>query len=174
MAIVTSYSGSLTLALQLLCAYSGERTGSEQADDRVSVQFDPAGGDAPTLSGFLEGVAAVTNTPTDLLLAHATDPLQGLGSARYSEGFSVASSKIKVIHFRNEDATNSVIIARAAANGLPLFEDDEDALRLGPGDFLTLTRKAGLAALTTGGNDALTVVTSAGTASLRLIVGYGP
>lgn len=173
MAITTAYSGSARLEVKLRCAYSGERGGGESADFLLSAALAAAGGDDPTLSGFVQGTLVAA--AGDLLLAHATDPLQAMGSARYSEGFTVAGSKLKLLVIRNNDPTNSVTIIRGAANGLPIFLAAGDGVTLGPGQVLFLYNPAGLtAALTTGSNDKLTVSVSAGTPSCDFLAAYGP
>ena len=174
MATTVTYSGRTLLEISLRAAYSGERSGGEEAEDKVSVTFAAAGGTAPTLSGFVEGVITATTTPTNILVAHASDPFQGLGSAEYSRGFAPASAKLKLIYFRNTDDTDSVTIARAAANGLPIFDAAGDAITLAPGEVFLLYRKAGTAALTTGSNDALALTASANTPEVFCILGYGP
>lgn len=172
MAVTTTYSGSLSIALRLAAALSGDRTGSEVASASDSLTFAAAGGDAPTLSGFLSGTA--TAAAGDWLLAHATDPLQGMGDAGYSEGFTVAGAKLKLLYVKNNDSTNSVTIARGATNGLPLFDAASDSITLAPGDIFLFFKKAGGAALTTGSNDKLTLSVSAGAPSLTVIAAYGP
>ena len=172
MSVTTTYSGSVSLALRLAAALSGDRTGSEVATASDSITFAAAGGDAPTLSGFLSGTAAAA--AGDWLLAHATDPLQGMGDAAYSEGFAVAGTKLKLLYIKNNNSTNSATIARGATNGLPLFDTAGDSITLAPGDIFLFYKKAGTAALTTGSNDKLTVSVSGGTPSLTVVAAYGP
>jgi hypothetical protein len=163
----------LALQIALRAAYSGDRDGGEEARAALSVAFAPTGGTAPTLSGFLKGTVAAA--AGDLLLAHATDPLQGMGDARYSEGFAVAGTKLKLLFIQNNDPTNSVTIIRGAANGLPIFAAAGDGLTILPGGVLFLYDPAGLtAALVSGSNDKLTASVSGGTPSCEIICGYGP
>ncbi len=109
----------------------------------------------------------------DLLLAHATDPLQGMGDAAYAPGFTVASSKLKTLVIQNTDSTDSITVARGAANGLPVFDAASDAITLAPGDFFIYHKKAGTAALTTGSNDKLTISVSAGSPTFEIMAIYG-
>jgi hypothetical protein len=173
LAITTTYSGSLALQIALRAAYSGDREGGEEAKIALAIAFAAAGGTAPTLSGFLKGT--VTAAAGDLLLAHATDPLQGMGDARYTEGFAVAGTKLKLFFFQNNDPTNSVTIIRGAANGLPIFAAAGDGLTVLPGGVVFLYDPAGLtAALVSGTNDKATLAVSAGAPSCTLLAGYGP
>ena len=173
MAITTALSGSAVLQLLFRAAYSGDRGGGEEMEKRLSVVFAAAGGAAPTISGFVGGT--IVAAAGDLLLAHATDPFQAMGSARYSEGFAVAGTKLKGFFFQNNDAAETVTIVRGAANGLPIFLAAGDGLTVGPGAHLWLYNPLGLtAALTTGSNDKLTISVSGGTPSCDVIAVYGP
>lgn len=173
MALTTTYSGSLSLAIALRSAFGGDYSGGQEAEERLSVTFAAAGGTAPTLSGFLMGTADAA--AGDWLLAHATDPFQGMGDATYSAGFTVAGTKLKLLYIKNEDATNSVTIIRGAANGLPIFAAAGDGLTILPGGVLLLYDPAGLtAALTTTSNDKLTLSVSGGSPDLTVLCGYGP
>jgi hypothetical protein len=124
------------------------------------------------VSGFLAG--QFTAAAGDLLLAHATDPLGAMGSETYSAGFSPASSKLKILAIQNTDATNTVTVARAAANGLPIFAAAGDGTTLDAGGCFFWFNKAGTAALTTGTNDALTISVGGGTPICNLVAIYGP
>jgi hypothetical protein len=172
MATTRAYSGKLTTSARFSALLSGDRTGSEVAEQSNNITFDPAGGDAPTISGFLSGEA--TCAAGDWLLAHATDPLQGMGASVYSGDFTVAGTKLKYLEIRNEDATNSITISRKTTNGLPIFNAADDAITLAPGDILIIHKKAGTAALSTGSNDALTVAVSGGSPVAQIIAAYGP
>lgn len=174
MATTTDYSGRLAVELLLQAVLSGDREGVEKTPDdlNLAVRFEAAGGDAPTLSGFLHGDGSISGATT-LLLAHATDPFQGAGDAAYSEGFTLSGAKLKCLLLENTGEVN-LTVARSASNGLPIFDANGDALTLAPGDALLIYRKAGTAALVTGTNDALTVTPASGTGEFRLAVGYGP
>ena len=172
MAISTTYSGSLNLSGEALCQYGTDRTGAERDVISEAITFAASGGTAPTISGFFKGVATIA--AGDWLLAHASDPLQGMGDARYSEGFAVAGTKLKLLMVKNLDSTNSITIARGAANGLPIFDAAGDAVTLAPGDIFLFYKKAGTAALTTGSNDKLTLSASAGSPTCDVRAWYGP
>ena len=172
MASTIAYSGSLSITALLTAALSGEKTGSETARIAKSITFAATGGTAPTLSGWFIGTG--TAAAGNILLAHATDPLQGMGAETYSQGFTVAGTKLKILILENLDTTNSITFTRGAANGLPIFDAASDAITLAPGDVFVYFKKAGTAALTTGSNDKLTVSVSAGSPTFRILVGYGP
>lgn len=172
MATTTTYSGTTSISVAMRNALSGELTGEENAIFSAALTFAAAGGTAPTLSGFFKGTA--TCAAGDWLLAHATDPLQSQGSATYSQGFTVASSKLKLLVVKNEDSTNSITIARGSTNGLPIFDAASDAITLAPGDIFLYYKQAGTAALTTGSNDKLTISVSGGSPTATVLAAYGP
>jgi hypothetical protein len=174
MATSTVYSGRLAVDLLLQAVLSGDKAGVEKTPDDLglSVRFGAAGGDAPTLSGFLHGEGSISGATT-LLLAHASDPFQGAGDASYSEGFTVAGSKLKVLALINTGSVN-LTVARAASNGLPILDANGDALTLDPGGMLLLYRPAGTVALATGTSDGLTITPASGTGNFQLAAGYGP
>lgn len=151
---------------------SGDASGGVTYPISDTQQWNASGGDAPTLSGILSG--QFTAAAGDLLLAHATDPLQGMGDASYSPGFTVAGSKLKRIRIKNTDGTNMVTVKRGAANGLPILDTAGAGVPIGPGDTFDLTIKAGMAALSTGSNDKLTVSVSGGSPVCDIEVWYGP
>lgn len=172
MATTTVYSGTLTLKALARVAFSGDSTGGRTAEETINLIFAAAGGTDPTLSGFLKGT--VTVAAGDILLAHATDPFQGMGDATYSDGFTVAGAKLKLIVCRNAHATASITVSRAASNGLPIFAAAGDGITIPPGGFFCLYLPTGTAALTTGSNDALTLAPSAGSPTLEVTAFYGP
>ena len=174
MAVTSTYEGSLSLRLEALAKLAGDYDGLKRALVQINRTFAPAGGSAPTISGFLFGTATVTTTPTDVLLAHATDPLQGLGDATYPDGFTVAGAKLKGLWLRNNDTVDAVLVERAAANGLPVFDAAGDGISIPAGGEVWLYLPAGTAALSTGSNDALTLTAAAGTCSLEILAIYGP
>jgi hypothetical protein len=170
MSITRTYAGSVNLGIALSVSKSGDVTGKDSAALTAALAF--AAAVAPTISGFLSGVFVAA--AGDLLLAHATDPLQAMGDAAYSDGFTVAGSKLKFLFIRNNDGTNSVTISRGATNGLPVFDAAGDSVTLGPGDWFLFFKKAGTAALVTGTNDKLTIAVSGGTPSCDIVAVYGP
>lgn len=168
-----AYSGSIGLYLNALVTADGDPiTGNMRLQEALDATLAAAGGSAPTISGFLAG--EITAAAGDLLLAHATDPFQGMGSEAYSPGFTPASSKIKALYIRNTDDTNTITIARGATNGLPIFDAAEDSITLAAGDCFFYYKKAGTAALTTGSNDKLTISVGAGSPTADVVVIYGP
>lgn len=172
MAVTTTFSGSANIAIEGLATFSVDRTGAQRATINKALTFAASGGSAPTISGFLYGT--LTCSAGDILLAHATDPFQGMGDADYSPGFTVASSKLKLLYFENTDSTNTITIARKTTNGLPIFNAADDALTLAAGDVFLYFKRAGTAALTTGSNDALTISVGAGSPTMIACVLYGP
>jgi hypothetical protein len=175
MATTVTYSGSASISVVLSAALSGEKTGSELARWLKSITFAAAGGTAPTLAGFMigDGVAAAG----DILLAHATDPLQGMGSANYSEGFDPAGDLLKILIFENLSTTTGqdITVTRGAANGLEILSAAGDAFLVKPGGFRVFYDPVGLtAALVSGGNDKLTLAVAAGSPGFRVLAGYGP
>ncbi len=173
MATTYSYSGSLLFTLLASVAFSGETTGTQQSKKQLTITFDPSGGDAPTISGFLSGSLSFSGS-VDMLLADPTDPTQAAGTAAYSPGFTVAGSKIKAFYLRNTSTTASITIARGAANGVPIFDAASDAITIPAGGMIYIEYRAGTAALTTTSNDKLTRTSSSGTATADMVVIYGP
>ncbi len=172
MADTITYSGNASIVASLNAAISGDKTGAQAAALSKVLTFAASGGTAPTLSGFFKGT--ITAAAGDLLLAHASDPLQGMGDATYSQGFTVAGTKLKFLYIENTDTTNSITISRGTTNGLPIFNAADDAITLAPGDFFLYYKAAGTAALTTGTNDKLTIAVSGGSPTATVIAAYGP
>lgn len=170
-AVTYTYSGTTEFSTSSSAAGAGDTTQNITGSHSASLTFDPSV--APTISGFLKGTFLAA--AGDLLLAHATDPLQGMGDATYPGGFAPSGvAKLKEIFIRNNDATNSVSIARGTTNGLPIFDAADDKITLAPGDIFYYFKKAGTAILTTGTNDKLTISVTGGTPSCDIHVKYGP
>lgn len=164
-----TFSGKYNMTLEGKLLFGGDKAGEEKVTATQGISLTPS--TAPTITGFLKGTFSVSGG-TDLLLAHATDPLQGAGDAQYSSGFTVAGSKIKLLYI--EVLTGAILtVARASSNGLTLLSAASDAIPLTIGDILQIYRKAGGDALTTGSNDALTLTPSAGTITGTIVVLYG-
>jgi hypothetical protein len=172
MATTATYSGALSLGVTVTAALGGDRSGTSVDTAGLSAALAPTGGTAPTISGSFKGTA--TCAAGDWLLAHASDPLGTMGDATYSTGFTVASSKLKVLMVVNLDSTNSITIARGTTNGLPIFNAADDAITLAPGDCFFYYKQAGTAALTTGSNDKLTISVSGGSPTATVMAVYGP
>jgi hypothetical protein len=176
MAASYSYSGSFNLKIEGRAAGSGDVGGSLTIPSGASFSFtfDPAGGDAPTMSGWLYGTLTVANG--DILIAHATDPFQGMGDALYAAGFLPSgAAKLKILHIRNTGASGVFNVARAAANGAPVFKAASDgSADLDPGDHWQFYKKAGTATITSGSNDALTFAVVSGSPTAEFLAIYGP
>jgi hypothetical protein len=173
MATTRTYTGQTSLSFTAQALASVDGAGGETIPRILNaITWAAAGGTAPTLTGWLYA-ATVTCAAGDWLLAHATDPFQSMGDSAYAPGFTVASSKLKLLYIRNKDTANSITIARGAANGLPIFDAASDAVTLAPGDCLLLYKKAGTAALTTTSNDKITVAVSAGSPTCEVLAFYG-
>lgn len=168
-----TYSGSFSMGMEVLVTADGSPiSGNMQLSKLFAGILAATGGTAPTVSGFMAGT--FTAASGDILLAHATDPLGTMGSEVYSAGFTVAGSKLKLLAIRNNDSTNTVTIARAASNGLPIFAAASDGTTLDAGGFFLWHNKAGTAALTTGSNDALTIAVGGGAPVCDIVAIYGP
>jgi hypothetical protein len=97
-----------------------------------------------------------------------------MGDAAYSEGFTVAGSKLKFLLIENLDATQTITVIQGAAAGLPIFAAAGDGVAIAPGGIHMFYNPAGTAALTTTSNDKLTVSVSGGSPTFRLVAAYGP
>lgn len=168
MATTRAYAATLKIESTARVTATGDKSGSVEGKHIKNVTYAAAGGTAPTISGYLVGRVNPA-TPTAYLLAAATAPF-----GEYSEGFTVAGTKIKEVVLYNEDTTNSITIERTSANGCPIFDAAGDGVTLLPGAQCVITFPAGTAALTTTSNDSITVTPSAGTPSLFILVKYGP
>jgi hypothetical protein len=173
-ATVRSYGGNLGLTLLAQYLASVDGAGGEAINLRKSLTFAAAGGDAPTLSGWVYA-SEITAAAGDWLIAHASDPFQGMGDAAYSPGFAPAGAKVKLLYILADgDNTETITIARGATNGFPLFDAANDSVTLAAGDFLLRYWQAGSAALTTTSNDKLTVSVSGAGPLLSVLILYGP
>lgn len=174
MAVTTAYAGNLTLDITGTATLGGDAAGTQRIPALAkAITFAASGGTAPTIAGWMYGTGTFTGAVT-CLLAHATDPLVGAGDAGYSIGFTVASSKLKLLYIENTHASIALTIARAATNGLPIFDTAGDSVPLAAGDILCLYVKAGTAALTTGSNDGLTITPGSSGGTCTIIALYGP
>lgn len=174
MAITTTYTGTFTLDMLANAALTGDAAGNYRLPALAkAVTFAAAGGTAPTIAGFMYGIGTFTGV-THILLAHATDPLQGAGDCGYSLGFTVAGSKLKLLYIENTHATITLRVAREATLGLPIFVAGSDAVDLPPGGIFCLHFPAGTAALTTGSNDGLAVTPTDTGCTALFIALYGP
>lgn len=167
-----SYGGSMDLRVQAQQILSGNYENGPVARDSLLRTWAAAGGTAPTISGFLR--SSVTVAAGNWLLAHATDPFQSMGADTYPSGFDPAGTKLKLLLIRNTDSTQTVTVAQAASNGLPIFAAAGDGVPIPPGGCYLWYSPAGTAALTTGSNDALTLSVSGGSPVVEVTAFYGP
>jgi len=174
MATTYTYTGNIRTSGYFQAEASVELSGAIKQHVDQSIAFNNAGGDEPDIQGFFYGIGSISGA-VDMLLAHASDPMQGAGDATYCPGFTVAGSKLKFLRIRNTTAAGggNLAIARGAANGLPIFDAAGDALSLPPQGEITLHLQTGTAALTTGSNDKLTVTPSSGTVTFTILAVYG-
>lgn len=175
MAVATTMSGSLALSLLAQAAYGTDWGGTATAKVTDTVSFAASGGTDPTIAGFLKGTGSISGA-VDMLLAHATDPLQGAGDATYSTGYAPSGvGKIKAIYLQNTTAAGggNLTVARGAANGAPIFDTAGDSITLPPGGIALLYFKTGTAVITTGSSDKVTVTPSTGTVTFTILVVYG-
>lgn len=171
MAVTPTFSGTHVSYPSFRIAKSGDKGGADTYDEQVSVTWAVTGGTAPTGEGVLNGSLSVTGAQ-DILLAHATDPLQACGDSTYSEGFAPAGKKLKYLRIRNTHATASLKVERGT-NGLPVFDATGDSITIPAGGYVEWYFPAGTAALTTGSNDKLTLTPSTGTMTGEIIAVYG-
>lgn len=173
MATVYSYSGVSRIEYELGVSFSSDSEGGRYGRLNDRTIWSPAGGTAPTIAGWLKGT--FTAAAGDLLLAHPTDPLQGMGDSVYSDGFTAAGNRLKALYIRNADATQSMTILRGALLGLPIFVNPSDGLTIQPGGKIWLEFPTGTDVLASGGNDKLEVtVSGAHTAASDILAVYGP
>lgn len=172
MAVTGAPTGTLFINPAFKNTLSGDMSGEEATNATVqTIIFAASGGTAPTVTGWFQGT--MTAAAGDILLAHATDPLQSMGSASYCQGFTVAGSKLKLLYIVNNDTTNTITIQRGATNGLPIFLAAEDGMTIPASGIFLYYNKAGTAALTTGSNDKLTISVSAGSPTAYVLAVYG-
>ncbi len=174
MAGTATYGGTFALDITATATLGTDWAGGQRIPSIANaITLAAAGGTAPTISGWLYGTVTLTEAAT-LLLAHATDPFAGAGDSGYCLGFTVASSKLKILYIKNTSATQTIAVARAAANGLTVFDAASDAITLAAGDIMCWYKPAGTAALTTGSNDGLTLTPSLTGATAIICAIYGP
>lgn len=174
MATTFTFSGSLNIAsISGEVDFGGDKSGQQTVTDKLTVAFTASGsGTPPTITGFFSGNAAVTGS-ADIQLAHLNDPLQTFGDASYSDGFTVAGSKLKCLALRNKDTANSVTVTRKTGAGLPILSVDGNAFPLAVAGFYLWYSQNGTAALTNASNDTLTLAPSAGTPNVQVTALYG-
>lgn len=177
MAQTNTYSGALTILAQGKNTLGGDTSGEQKGTVNKSITFSASGGSAPTISGFFSATATLNGSAANLLLAHATNPFTNLnaGTVTYSDGFTVASSKLKLLIFENLDNSIAITIGTPSANRFELIQANSQSLRaLAAGDIFMFYMKAGSAALTTGSNDAIALTPASGSPTLQVSAFYGP
>lgn len=172
MSVTRTTSGTLSLKTLLGTLVTGDWGGGEALNSAITITLAATGGAAPTVTGWMKGTLSLSGAVT-LLLAHATDPLQGAGDATYSPGLTVASSKLKGLIIKVDSSSGGNLTIERPANPLPIFNALGDALTLDPGGMFVFFLEDGTAALTTGSNDALLITPSAGTVTGTIIALYG-
>lgn len=179
MAVTYTYSGSLNYNFNATVTFGGDQGGNQQGTfSPTIISFGTSGGSAPTLSGFVKGSVNATTGTANLRLAHATNVFVSCGgTATYSDGFTVAGSKVKLLAFQNNDTTASITIVSATANGFTLMSTTASSLApLLPGGIHTFYFPSGWPSggLTAGTNDQLGILADVGSPSLTVLVCYGP
>lgn len=169
MATTYTPSGTLTITPTFQTVASVDQTGQFLSGmAAITKTFNSTN---TTISGYFYGTAVCA--AGNWLMAHATDPLQGMGDAAYSPGFTVASSKLKLLIVQNVDSTNTITISRGTSNGLPIFDAADDSITLTAGGVFVYFNNAGTAALTTTSNDKLTIAVGGGTPNAYVLAAYG-
>jgi hypothetical protein len=173
MAVTNVVSGSLSLALTLRRVASGDESGTVLSQISETRNFGATASLPETIEadGYLYGT--VVAAAGDWLLAHASDPFQGMGDATYSGGFAPAGKKVKAICIVNNDTANSVTLTPKTGNPFLLLGAAGDLITIQPGGVFLLTIPEGSAALTTTTNDGITVAVEGGTPSLEVLIAYG-
>jgi len=99
------------------------------------------------------GQANVLFSDTRTLAASASEDLDLAGVLADALGATIAAAEVVAILIAAASGnTNDVQVTRPAANGVPIFLAAGDGLALGPGDFVLLTNRKGVA-VTAGTGD---------------------
>lgn len=178
MAATYATTGSLDLQAYFQATGSVDVTGALKKAISLAITFTESGGTEPDLAGFLSGTGSISGA-VDMLLANATDPMQGAGDAIYFPPAYAPSGtgKIKFVYFKNTTAAGGgkLKIERGALNGLPIFDAAGEGLEIPAQGALMLCLYDGSVggAITTTSNDKLTVTPSTGTVTFEMVVAYG-
>jgi hypothetical protein len=167
MAPTFTYSGNLNIAATLRSALAGDYSGGETAVLSFLKTFDSA--NVPIV-GFLKGSPVCG--AGDWEMVHATDPFGAMGDAEYSRGLTPGGKKLVLLAISNLDGTRTITVARASAQGLPIFSAADDAIPIGPLGCYLWCDPAGTAALTNDTNDHLTIAVSGGTPIAEVLAVY--
>jgi hypothetical protein len=177
MAVTYVFAGSLQINSGAQVTFSGDQTGIPQTAFNSTITFAATGGTAPVIAGFVKASVNASTVSTNILLAHATNILTNFsGTAVYSDGFTVAGQKVKELIIINNDATNNITVGTPSANSFPIIAATNQSLAvLHPGGLFVFYDPTGFPSggLTTGTNDAISVISSAGTPNFTVMVKYG-
>jgi hypothetical protein len=172
MAVTTAFSGTHVDQPSFRFSLSGDATGTEIFEDPLTTQWDAAGGDVPTGTAAFKGTATITGAQ-DLLLADATDPLQGTGAGSWSRDAAVSGVlKLKYLRIRIVSGAK-LTVARGAANGLPIFSAAGDGLQFGKLFEWFDDDGAVTGVVTTGASDKVTCTPSTGTVVAVVLTVWG-
>ena len=177
MATTRTPTGSVQATHSLSHTLTGDEVGSPtiSLQNQQSVQ---AGAALPNIDGDtgFHGVATVTTTPTDIELAHATDPLQALGDATQFQGQSPASKKLKALLLKNLSAASYIDVKMPATLGLAGlgFAASQLIKRIMPNGHLSWSDPGGSTAMVNDTNDHLELTAQVGTPQLEILAIYGP
>jgi hypothetical protein len=107
------------------------------------------------------GQANVMYSATRTLAASTGEDLDLAGVLADALGATIAAAEIVAIYIAAAQGnTNDVQLTRPASNGVPLFLAAGDGLSVGPGDFVLLTNRKGIA-VTAATGDLLHVANAA-------------
>lgn len=167
-------SGQIQISPSFMNTVTGDETGALRPDISAYTLAFGATASLPAtaqISGYLSGNPICA--AGDWLLAHASDPFQGMGDATYSAGLVLASKKVKMLIVYNQDLTNSISLEPKTGNPLLFLAAAADKVTIQPGGILVLTIPTGTAALVALTNDGITVSVSGGTPQAEVLVVYG-
>jgi hypothetical protein len=99
------------------------------------------------------GQANVMYSATRTLVASTGEDLDLAGVLADALGATIAAAEVVAIYIAAAQGnTNDVQLTRPASNGVPLFLAAGDGLSVGPGDFVLLTNRKGIAVTATTGD----------------------
>lgn len=176
MANTRVFSGSFSITATGVNTVTGDEAGVASFGTAFTRTLK-TGASAPEIEvdGGWEGVATVTTTPTSIQVAHATDPLQGLGDVAPAQGYVPTGKKLRALKLENLSAADSITASIPATLGLAgtgLAANDKIAV-LQPRAGWGQTFPNNTTGLTAGTNDAIALVASANTPQLRITVYLG-
>ncbi len=171
MATTVTPAGAISASISLSNLLAGDQSGAPTIGASVSRTMKVSAA-APEIEvgGGWYGIATAT-TVTSISLAHATDPLQGLGDAAPAQGYSMTGRKLCALYMENLSSTITVDVKVPAANGLVSlgWAASGWVCVLQPYGFFCMSFPAGSATLTAGTNDLITLTTSSSTAQVKIV-----